>query len=102
MNVFFIQLIAIIIAAIASFLLMLEIIGISTAHISDPDRFWDGRSPGQHPQIYLQTPMTIKMLILIGLVAMGMIALELTHFDICSFLWFWFPTMQVGLPPSCR
>ena len=101
MNIFVVQLIAIIIALVASFLLMLEVLGISTAHISDPDDFWNGRSPGPRRQIYFKTPITMKILILMGLIAAGMIALELTHFDICSFLWFWDPEVQSTLPPRC-
>lgn len=100
MTVYFVQLIAIIIAAIALFLLLLEIAGIGIPHLSDLDNFWTG-SPPSHPSVFFEAPMTVKILILAGLIAAGLLALELTYFDVCGFLWFWFPEMQVGLPPRC-
>ncbi|MEW6403356.1 MAG: hypothetical protein AB1649_16290 [Chloroflexota bacterium] len=99
MSIFVIQLIGIIVAAVAFFLLVLDVIDVAVPHVGDPDDFWTkSHSSGTH----FRMPVTFKSLILIGIIAAGLAALQLTHFDLCSFLRFWFTETQTLLPPSCR
>jgi hypothetical protein len=99
MGVFIIQLIAIIIGVVAFFLLLLEVVDVGVPLIGDPDNFWTG---GYRSGTRFRMPVTIKSLILIGLIVAAAAVINLTQFDICSFLRFWFTETQGLLPPSCR
>lgn len=95
MTMFLVQMIAIIVAAIALILLVLEIAGVLKVY-TDPDGFWEGS-----PLYFFRFPMTPKILILAGLIAVGLVTLILTDFDQCSFVQFWFPETRTGLRFLC-
>jgi hypothetical protein len=40
-------------------------------------------------------------LLLFALFFIGFALLELTHFNLCSFLYYWFPGAQGMIPPHC-
>lgn len=98
MNVYVIQMAAFVIAAAAGLLFLFDVVGESSVFVRKNVGFITG---GRHPAS-ISAPLTIKTIVLVALILASLLILQATHYDMCSFLRYWFPETQTVLPLHCR